>query len=156
MLPFSDVRVLEVASWTFVPAAGATLADLGADVIKVEPPAGDPQRGLLNLLAFLGGSGANPFVEVPNRGKRSVTLDLNFDEGRQLLLELVATSDVFLTSYLPARSREARARARGHSGGQSEDHLCGRVGMGCPGADGRRAAATTRRRDGLRRRWHSR
>ena len=47
------VRVVEVASWTFVPAAGAAMADLGADVIKVEPPTGDPQRGLLNLLSFL-------------------------------------------------------------------------------------------------------
>ena len=40
--PLHGVRVLEVASWTFVPAAGAAMADLGADVIKVEPPNGDP------------------------------------------------------------------------------------------------------------------
>ena len=102
-LPFEGVRVLEVASWTFVPAAGAALADLGADVIKVEPPAGDPQRGLLNLLAMLGDAdAANPFIEIPNRGKRSITLDLGSAQGRDLLLELAATSDVFLTSYLPA------------------------------------------------------
>src|SRR5688500_18249106 len=102
-LPFEGVRVLEVASWTFVPAAGAALADLGADVIKVEPPAGDPQRGLLNLLAMLGDAGAaNPFIEIPNRGKRSITLDLASPGGRDLLLELAATADVFLTSYLPA------------------------------------------------------
>jgi crotonobetainyl-CoA:carnitine CoA-transferase CaiB-like acyl-CoA transferase len=99
--PFEGVRVLEVAAWTFVPAAGAALADLGADVIKIEPPAGDPQRGLMNLLARAGGPGANPFVEIPNRGKRSMTLDLAHAEGRALLLELAATADVFLTSYLP-------------------------------------------------------
>src|SRR6266545_8183880 len=77
---------------------------MGADVIKVEPPTGDPQRGLMNLLARPdGGDGAaNPFLEVPNRGKRSITLDLASDGGRGLLLELAATSDVFLTSYLPA------------------------------------------------------
>jgi crotonobetainyl-CoA:carnitine CoA-transferase CaiB-like acyl-CoA transferase len=48
--PLEGVRVLEVANWTFVPAAGAVLADLGADVIKVEAPTGDPQRALTNLL----------------------------------------------------------------------------------------------------------
>jgi formyl-CoA transferase len=102
-LPFDGVRVLEVASWTFVPAAGAAMADLGADVIKVEPPTGDPQRGLLNLLAMLGDAdAANPFIEIPNRGKRSITLDLASPAGRGLLLELAGTADVFLTSYLPA------------------------------------------------------
>ena len=53
--PLSGVRVVEVANWTFVPAAGAVLADLGADVIKVEPPSGDPQRALLNMLNVKGG-----------------------------------------------------------------------------------------------------
>jgi formyl-CoA transferase len=100
--PFSGVRVLEVAAWTFVPAAGGALADLGADVIKVEPPTGDPQRGLMNLLGRPGAPAANPFAEIPNRGKRGITMDLASESGRALLLELAATSDVFLTSYLPA------------------------------------------------------
>jgi formyl-CoA transferase len=100
--PLEGVRVLEVAAWTFVPAAGAVLADLGADVIKVEPPNGDPQRGLMNLLGRSDGSGPNPFVEIPNRGKRAMTIDLSTSSGRDVLLELAATADVFLTSYLPA------------------------------------------------------
>ena len=99
--PFAGVKVLEVAAWTFVPAAGAVLADLGADVIKIEPPEGDPQRGLFNLLGRAGGPAANPFIEIPNRGKRGMTLDLSKPEGRGILLELAAASDVFLTSYLP-------------------------------------------------------
>lgn len=97
--------MLEVAAWTFVPAAGAALADMGAAVLKVEPPRGDPQRGLMNLLGRAGddeGSAVNPFVEIPNRGKRSITLDLSSDRGRAVLLDLAATCDVFLTSYLPA------------------------------------------------------
>ncbi len=98
--PFEGIRVLEVASWTFVPAAGAVMADLGADVIKVEPPHGDPQRGLMNLLGSAERPGPNPFNEIPNRGKRSITIDLATDAGRDLLL--AATADVFLTSYLPA------------------------------------------------------
>ncbi|ROO87935.1 formyl-CoA transferase [Actinocorallia herbida] len=102
--PFTGIKVLEVAAWTFVPAAGAVLADLGADVIKVEPPNGDPQRALMNLLAQSadGGKVANPFLEIPNRGKRSITLDLNAEKGRETLLRLAEESDVFLTSYLPA------------------------------------------------------
>jgi formyl-CoA transferase len=98
--PFDGVRVVEVAAWTFVPGAGAIMADLGADVIKIEPPTGDPQRGLMNLLSQSEG-GPNPFIEIPNHGKRSVTLDLKSDGGRDLLLRLVETADVFLTSYLP-------------------------------------------------------
>jgi crotonobetainyl-CoA:carnitine CoA-transferase CaiB-like acyl-CoA transferase len=100
--PFEGIRVLEVASWTFVPAAGAAMADLGADVIKVEPPSGDPQRGLMNLLGSAERPGPNPFVEIPNRGKRGITVDLAAAAGRDLLLELALTADVFLTSYLPA------------------------------------------------------
>ncbi len=103
--PLKGVRIVEVANWTFVPAAGAVLADLGADVIKVEPPNGDPQRALLNMLN-LGGSGPNPFIEIPNRGKRSVTADLTTDAGRQALAAIVKTADVFVTSNLaPIRAK---------------------------------------------------
>jgi crotonobetainyl-CoA:carnitine CoA-transferase CaiB-like acyl-CoA transferase len=103
--PLSGVRIVEVANWTFVPAAGAVLADLGADVIKIEPPNGDPQRGLLNLLNLSGG-GPNPFIEIPNRGKRSVTCDLHSEKGRRALSAILATADVFVTSSLePVRKR---------------------------------------------------
>jgi crotonobetainyl-CoA:carnitine CoA-transferase CaiB-like acyl-CoA transferase len=97
--PFAGVRVVEVAGWTFVPGAGAIIADLGGDVIKVEPPGGDPQRGLGNMLNR-SLRGPNPFVEIPNRGKRSITLDLASADGRAIMLRLVAAADVFLTSYL--------------------------------------------------------
>ena len=104
--PFQGVRVLEVAAWTFVPAAGAILADLGADVIKVEPPTGDPQRGLKNALQSDDPLAANPFVEIPNRGKRSITVDLSSAGGRDLALDLARGADVFLTSYLePVRRK---------------------------------------------------
>jgi len=105
--PFEGVRVVEVAAWTFVPGAGAIMADLGADVIKVEPPTGDPQRALRNALNADAGA-PNPFLEVPNRGKRSITLDLTTTDGHALLRRLVATADVFLTSYLPRLRRRLR------------------------------------------------
>ncbi len=95
------VRVVEVSSWLFVPAAGAVLADWGADVIKVEHPiAGDPIRGLTNAEAS--GALMNPNTELPNRGKRSVGLDIATDEGRAILYTLVDSADVFLTNFLPA------------------------------------------------------
>src|SRR5688572_10126836 len=97
------IRVLEVASWTFVPSAGAVLAEWGADVLKIEhPETGDPQRGLITSGLVQASSNVNTMVELPNRGKRSVGLDLRSPEGRAILLELAAASDVFLTNFLPA------------------------------------------------------
>ena len=104
------IRVLEVASWTFVPAAGAVLADWGADVIKVEHPVtGDPQRGLITSGLIPGAAGVvNFMIEQPNRGKRSVGIDLAHPDGRELLYTLVEGSDVFLTNFMP----DARERLR--------------------------------------------
>jgi crotonobetainyl-CoA:carnitine CoA-transferase CaiB-like acyl-CoA transferase len=101
------VRVLEVAAWTYVPSAGAVLAEWGADVLKIEHPEyGDPQRGLVTSGLVQATSTVNTMVELPNRGKRSVAVDLGRPEGRQVLLDLAATSDVFLTNFLPsARSK---------------------------------------------------
>src|SRR4030095_16123466 len=94
----SGIRVIEVAAWTFVPAAGAVLADWGADVIKVErPTSGGPQRGLVSMGLIPGGPGAvNYIIEQPNRGKRSIGLDISSEEGRDLLYKLVEGADVFL------------------------------------------------------------
>jgi crotonobetainyl-CoA:carnitine CoA-transferase CaiB-like acyl-CoA transferase len=102
------VRVLEVAAWTYVPAAGAVLAEWGADVIKIEHPrTGDPQRALVSSgLVPSGPGGVNHMIELPNRGKRSVGLDLSTPEGHEVLLQLAATSDVFLTSFLPQVRRK--------------------------------------------------
>jgi crotonobetainyl-CoA:carnitine CoA-transferase CaiB-like acyl-CoA transferase len=103
------IRVLEVASWTYVPMAGGVLAEWGADVIKVEhPESGDPQRGLISGGLFPGGATTNFTFEHPNRGKRSVGIDLGSEDGRQVLLKLAATADVFLTNFLPS----ARAKLR--------------------------------------------
>ncbi|OBK63263.1 carnitine dehydratase [Mycobacterium colombiense] len=103
--PLQGVRVLEVAQFTFVPSAGAVLADWGAEVIKIENPVtGDGQRGLLTVLGNatgVPGSSFAPIIEAPNRGKRSVGLGLAAAEARPLLEELIRRSDVFLTNYLP-------------------------------------------------------
>jgi crotonobetainyl-CoA:carnitine CoA-transferase CaiB-like acyl-CoA transferase len=101
------VRVLEVAQFVFVPAAGAILADWGADVIKVEhPERGDGQRGFTSFAGDPLDPMRNPMVEHPNRGKRSVGFDISKAEGRGLLYELARTADVFMTSYLPEVRRK--------------------------------------------------
>src|SRR5687767_13098905 len=101
----NDLRVIEVAGFILVPAAGAVLADWGADVIKVEPPStGDPFRGLRNDWVRPGLP--NPFLQIPNRGKRSVGIDVTTAEGLAVLDVLLAGADVFLTSLrLPALQR---------------------------------------------------
>jgi crotonobetainyl-CoA:carnitine CoA-transferase CaiB-like acyl-CoA transferase len=103
--PLAGIKVVEVAMWAFVPAAGGMLSDMGAEVIKIEPPSGDPLRGLQ-----IGGMGSNDhgFVlswENYNRGKRSVTLDLKQASGVEILYRLLETADVFLTNLLPAARR---------------------------------------------------
>ncbi|MGH3561920.1 MAG: CaiB/BaiF CoA transferase family protein [Mycobacterium sp.] len=97
------VRVLEVAQFTFVPAAGGILADWGADVIKIEHPVrGDTQRGFLNMGGIELNPARHPLIEHPNRGKRSVGIDISTADGQEVLHELARTADVFLTNYLPA------------------------------------------------------
>ena len=101
------VRVLEVAQFTFVPAAGAILADWGADVIKVEHPVrGDTQRGFINMGGFELDPDRHPLIEHPNRGKRSVGIDVSKPDGQEVLYEIAKTADVFLTNYMPAQRQK--------------------------------------------------
>jgi crotonobetainyl-CoA:carnitine CoA-transferase CaiB-like acyl-CoA transferase len=105
----SGVRIIEVAQWWFVPAAGGILADWGAEVLKVEHPVGgDPQRGLMTSGLIPSTGGVNFMVEQPNRGKRSIGIDLGHPQGLELLHRLVATADVFLTNFLPAARRRLK------------------------------------------------
>lgn len=100
-------RVLELAQFTFVPAAGAILADWGADVIKVEHPLrGDTQRGFLNMGGIQVDPERHPLMEHPNRGKRSVGIDISTPGGQEVIYELAKSSDVFLTNYMPAQRQK--------------------------------------------------
>jgi crotonobetainyl-CoA:carnitine CoA-transferase CaiB-like acyl-CoA transferase len=93
-LPLHGFRVLDLGSYISGPCATVLLAEMGADVIKVEPPAGDPFR------AWESGKMSATFIAF-NRGKRSVVLDLKTDEGRAHLLELVRTADVLVENFRP-------------------------------------------------------
>ena len=95
-----DYRIIELGIWVAGPAAGGVLADWGADVIKIEAPAGDPMRRVFNLIVGHGNPESPPF-DLDNRGKRSVVVDLGTEEGRSIVLRLVADADVFLTNLRP-------------------------------------------------------
>ena len=95
----AGVRVVEYAQYVAGPLCGVLLADLGADVVKVEPPAGDGYRYVMPVAPGLG----RYFLPL-NRGKRSVVLDLKTDAGRAASARLVASADVVLHNYPPARA----------------------------------------------------
>ncbi len=99
--PLTGIRVVEVANWLAAPSAAALMADLGADVVKVEPPGGDFYRG---YMAHLRGDGTRNFnFELDNRGKRSVTVDLERPRGRDVVHRLAAGADVFVTNLTRER-----------------------------------------------------
>jgi len=102
--PLAGIKVVEVAMWAFVPSAGGLLADMGADVVKVEPHAGDPIRALVTS-GSAGANGFTPSFEAYNRSKRSITLDLKAEGAADVLHKLLDGADVFLTSLLPAARR---------------------------------------------------
>ncbi len=136
--PMEGVRVVELGVWIAGPAAGGVLADWGADVIKIEPPTGDPARTFQRMLG--GDMPNNPVFELDNRSKRSIVIDLATDRGRELALELIDGADVFLSNI--------RAEALARIGLDAETLLArnprliyGHVtGYGLEGPDANRAA----------------
>jgi crotonobetainyl-CoA:carnitine CoA-transferase CaiB-like acyl-CoA transferase len=97
--PLTGVRIVEITMFQQGPIAGTRLADLGADVIKVEAREGDPARGFMRLIgATVGLKGNNYYFESNNRNKRSIALDLKKPEGKEIFLKLIDTADVFLTN----------------------------------------------------------
>jgi crotonobetainyl-CoA:carnitine CoA-transferase CaiB-like acyl-CoA transferase len=92
------IRVLDMTIWQQGTSASAMLADLGADVIKIEEPSGDPGRMLGRIEKAGNVSG---YFQALNRGKRSVAIDLKHEAGREIFLRLVRDADVFLTNFRP-------------------------------------------------------
>jgi crotonobetainyl-CoA:carnitine CoA-transferase CaiB-like acyl-CoA transferase len=95
--PLEGIRVVELGFWVAGPGAAAVMADWGAQVIKIEPPEGDPFRGM-----FLNAAGLdvpyNPPFELDNRGKRSIGLNLQHGDGRAIATRLLKDADVFVTN----------------------------------------------------------
>jgi len=101
--PLEGIRVVEVANWLAAPSAAALMADLGADVIKVEPPGGDVFRGFVLRALVDFDFKTNYAFELDNRGKRSITVALDKPGGPELVLKLVRTADVFITNLIQER-----------------------------------------------------
>ena len=92
-LPFAGIRVIEFTHMVMGPTCGMVLADLGAEVIKIEPLAGDNTRRLI-------GAGAG-FFAMFNRNKKSMALDLHTPEGKEAALKLIATADIVSENFKP-------------------------------------------------------
>lgn len=97
--PLEGIKVVELGVWVAGPAAGGILADWGADVVKIEPPTGDPGRMFGRMLGL--DDDTNPPFEMDNRSKRSIVLDLTTDGGLATARQLLAGADVFLTNVRP-------------------------------------------------------
>ena len=100
--PLQGIRVIECAGYLSAPTACYMLGDLGAEVIKIEDRVkGDPSRGTSAVFgsSMMLANGENILFETANRNKKSLTLDLKKEKGRQLLYELVSKADVFCTNF---------------------------------------------------------
>jgi len=100
--PLEGVRIVECAVWHAGPGASAILADMGAEVIKIETLTGDPERAQKNLGAVNYEQSANPdwsfMFELSNRNKLGICLDIHCEEGRAIFNRLLESADVFLTN----------------------------------------------------------
>lgn len=96
--PLTGIRVIDASQMYAAPGLGMYLADFGADVVKVEPPGGDTSRGMHTAPGLEGLS--KPFLHL-NRNKRSISLDIRKPEGRDVLLRMIKTADVFITNLRP-------------------------------------------------------
>jgi len=97
--PLEGINIVELGVWVAGPATGGILAEWGADVVKIEPPSGDPARLFGRMLGL--DIDVSPPFEMDNRSKRSIVLDLATDTGRATALELISGADVFVTNVRP-------------------------------------------------------
>ena len=99
--PLSGIRVVEMGTAIMGPAAGIYLSDMGAEVIKIEPPIGDASRFHRGVNNDAPPQTPGSMFIAGNRGKRSVSLDVKTDAGIDVVRRLIKTADVFLTNYRP-------------------------------------------------------
>ena len=104
--PLDGIRVIEVASFLAAPSAAALMADMGATVIKIEPPDGDTFRG--NRAHLHVSAQTNYVFEVDNRGKQSLALDLGQTAAQDALHRLIASADIFVTNLTSNRTKKYR------------------------------------------------
>ncbi|MBY0275165.1 CoA transferase [Candidatus Binatia bacterium] len=137
--PLEGTKVVELGFWVAGPATAGILSDWGASVVKIEPPRGDPFRGI-----FLSAVGIdvpfNPPFELDNRGKRSIVLDLKHEEARALARELIAGADVFVSNLRPGALDKLGLDYESLSREHPELVYCSVTGYGVTGPDRDRPA----------------
>jgi crotonobetainyl-CoA:carnitine CoA-transferase CaiB-like acyl-CoA transferase len=101
----SDLKVVEMATWVAGPGAAMILGEWGAQVVKVESPIGDAMRGFFPDTPE---SPGNPVFCLENRGKRGVVIDVTTPAGRDVLIAILKTADIFITNVRPGALRRAR------------------------------------------------
>jgi crotonobetainyl-CoA:carnitine CoA-transferase CaiB-like acyl-CoA transferase len=102
--PLEDITVVEIANWVAGPSATALMADMGASVIKVEPPSGDSMRNKLRQPRFAEGfPGTDIVFQLDNRGKRSIAVDIGDERGQDIVRELTDKADVVVTNLTRSR-----------------------------------------------------
>lgn len=131
------LRVVELASYIAAPGAGGIMADWGAEVIKIEAPAGDPMRNFFDGLS--GPEHGNPVFELDNRGKRGVVLDISRPEGKDAAIKLALTADIFLTNVRPGSLKRAGLDFDSLSAVHPSLIYCSLTGYGLQGEDADRA-----------------
>lgn len=107
-MPLEGIRILEYATFHAGPGAGGILGDLGAEVVKVEAPTGDPMRSWAEMggIEFSTPDGQGLLFQFSNRNKKSICLDIKKDEGREIFHRLIKGSDIFIVNL--RKSTKAR------------------------------------------------
>ena len=137
-LPLAGIKIIELGIWVAGPAASGILADWGAEVIKIETPAGDPARSFGQMLG--GDLPINPPFELDNRAKRSMVLDLNSKAGMDIALELIDSSDVFMTNLRKSAVEDLGLTYEKLSKRNPKLVYCAITGYGTKGPDADRPA----------------
>jgi crotonobetainyl-CoA:carnitine CoA-transferase CaiB-like acyl-CoA transferase len=122
----SGIRIVEQGTFITGPCAGMMLADLGADVVKVESPAGDPYR------SYQGGQ-FSPHFQAYNRNKRSVVLDMNVAPDRTLFDDLVRNADIYIQNFRPGTAEKLGAGVQRLQGINPRLIYCSISGFGSSG-----------------------
>ncbi len=136
--PLAGIRVIELGVWIAGPACGGILADWGAEVIKVEPPTGDPSRLFQKMLGDV--LPTNPVFELDNRSKQSIQLDLHLAEDLAICLDLIDTADVLVTNIRRAALASFDLDYPSLASRFPELIYCHITGFGSDGPDANRAA----------------
>jgi crotonobetainyl-CoA:carnitine CoA-transferase CaiB-like acyl-CoA transferase len=133
-LPLAGVRVIDLSTFLSGPMATHTLGELGAEIIKVEPPAGDPTRAGTGLTP---GAAPSPFWTALHRDRRSVVLDLKQPAGVQALRDLVRAADVLIENFRPGVTARLGIGPADMRAGNPRLIYCSITGYGSdgPGAD---------------------